>query len=56
MNYKVTFYTNRVQKLPLLDGHQWTPCLVTRAKRSPISRGRVMDCEKRCKRYLNPSR
>ena len=57
MHYRVTFHTNGVQEgLLLLDANEHRSCLVTLVTRSPISRGRVLDCEKRCKRYLNPSR
>jgi hypothetical protein len=57
MRSTVTFHRNGVQPLLLLlDASEHTPFLVALVKRSPISRGRVLDCEKRCKPYLNPSR
>jgi hypothetical protein len=57
MLYTVTFYTNGLQTLLLLlDANERASSIVRPANRPPISRGRVLDCEKRCKRYLNPSR
>ena len=57
MHYTVTFHTNGAQALlSLLDANEHTSCLVVLVMRSPIPRGRVVDCEKRCKPYLNPSR
>ena len=57
MHYTVTFHKNGVQALLLLlDASEHGSFLVALVKRSPIPRGRVLDCEKRCKPYLNPSR
>ena len=57
MLYRATFQTNGVQTLLLLrDANKRTSCPVTLVKRSPLYRDRVVDCEKRCKQYLNPSR
>jgi hypothetical protein len=56
MHYKVTFHANGVQALLLLlDANEHVVSSGT-VKRPPISRGRVLDCGKRCKPYLNPSR
>ena len=56
MPYAATFHTNGLQTLSwLLDANEPTPCLGTHVKPS-ISTGDVLDCEKRCKRYLSPSR
>jgi hypothetical protein len=57
MHYKVTFHANGAQALLLLpDANEHTSFLVALVKRSPIPRGRILNCEKRCKPYLNPSR
>jgi hypothetical protein len=57
MRSTVTFHKNAVPPLLLLlDASEHTSFLVALVKRSPIPRGRVLDCEKRCKPYLNPNR
>jgi hypothetical protein len=57
MRSTVTFHTNGAQPLLLLlDANEHTSFLGALIKRSPIPRGCVLDCEVRCKPYLNPSR
>ena len=55
---RATFQANGVQTpLFLRDSNKRTSCPVTLAKRSPLSRDRVVDWrEERCKQYLSPSR
>jgi hypothetical protein len=50
MLYRATFHTNGPQVLLLLlDANAQASPLVALVKRLPISRGCVLDCEKRCK-------
>lgn len=56
MHSRATFHMNRMQTLLLpLDANECKSCLMTPVKAVAIPRGRVLDCEKKCKRYLNPS-